>query len=278
MEKIGFMQGRLSEIINGKIQSFPDDNWENEFRIGSDLGFKFIEWTLDMENIYKNPLMDSQLHEKIKYLSNKYSIKIASLTGDCFMQKPFWKTNNREQELLKKLFLDVVDACYELEMKYIVVPLVDNGRIENLIQENVLIEFLKENQNYFVDKNIVILFESDFDPKRCAEFINKLPNNEFGINYDMGNSASLGFNPIEEFKAYGGRIMNVHVKDRLLYGDTVRLGRGNVDFNMVFNQLKNIRYKGNFIIQGARSKEGKHQQILNEYKEFTNELISRHEI
>ena len=30
---IGFMQGRLSNLIDNKIQSFPWNNWENEFKI-----------------------------------------------------------------------------------------------------------------------------------------------------------------------------------------------------------------------------------------------------
>ena len=29
--QIGFMQGRLSPMINGKIQSFPKDNWQKYY-------------------------------------------------------------------------------------------------------------------------------------------------------------------------------------------------------------------------------------------------------
>ena len=31
--KIGFMQGRLSKIERGRIQSFPFNNWANEFTL-----------------------------------------------------------------------------------------------------------------------------------------------------------------------------------------------------------------------------------------------------
>ena len=44
---------------------------------------------------------------------------------------------------------------------------------------------------------------------------------------DIGNSASLGLNPLDEFEAFGDRILNVHVKDRVLGGTTVPLGLGN---------------------------------------------------
>jgi len=46
----------------------------------------------------------------------------------------------------------------------------------------------------------------------------------FGINYDVANSASLGFEIDSEFKNYGKYIYNIHIKDRLKNGKSVRLG------------------------------------------------------
>ena len=45
--------------------------------------------------------------------------------------------------------------------------------------------------------NIKILFEIDYSPRKVLNFINRF-NNNFGINYDTGNSASLGFKLNEE--------------------------------------------------------------------------------
>jgi L-ribulose-5-phosphate 3-epimerase len=64
-----------------------------------------------------------------------------------------------------------------------------------------------------------VIFECDFTPVEMARFIARLPAEWFGINYDIGNSAALGFNPTEEFAAYGARVVNVHIKDRVLGGD-----------------------------------------------------------
>ena len=36
------------------------------------------------------------------------------------------------------------------------------------------------------------------------------------VNYDTGNSAALGYDPDEEFKSYGHKITDLHIKDRLL--------------------------------------------------------------
>ena len=63
---IGFMQGRLSPIIDGKIQSFPWGNWESEIVDAIDLGINIMEWTLDQNNLYENPLMNKKGQSLIK--------------------------------------------------------------------------------------------------------------------------------------------------------------------------------------------------------------------
>ncbi len=97
-----------------------------------------------------------------------------------------------------------------------------------------------------------------FHPKKLKDFIKRFDSNFFGINYDVGNSASLDFNIDEEFKYYGKYISNVHMKDRIKGGKTIRLGKGNVDFFRLFKNLKKIEYKNPLILQTARSKSNRH--------------------
>ena len=52
-----------------------------------------------------------------------------------------------------------------------------------------------------------IVFESDFPPRRLMDFISNFTPGCYGINYDIGNSAGLGYNPEEEIEAYGNRIL-----------------------------------------------------------------------
>ena len=73
MNNIGFIQGRLSPIVNDKIQAFPWDFWEEEFKIANSLGLKIMEWTLDYDNLYDNPLMTTSGQKRINELMIKYS-------------------------------------------------------------------------------------------------------------------------------------------------------------------------------------------------------------
>ena len=271
--RIGFMQGRLSPIIDGKIQSFPWNNWKEEFIVGDKNNFHLLEWTLDQVNLYKNPLLSIKGRVDIKNLSTKHKIKIPSLTGDCFMQAPFWKAYGETLKELEKDFLNISKACKELDISFIVIPIVDNGSIENKKQEDHLVGFLIDNIERFRSNNQKIVFESDFEPKTLSRFIERFDSEYFGINYDIGNSAALGYSVEEEFKAYGNKIMNVHVKDREYRGTTVPLGEGNANFNKVFEKLGSFNYKGNFILQTARAIDDNHLSPLMHYRDMTSEWM-----
>src|SRR3954470_24542426 len=227
MARIGFMQGRLSPMVDGKIQAFPWQHWEQEFDAAAEIGIELMEWTLDQDRLHQNPLMTRDGRERIAELSQDTALLVESVTGDCFMQSPFFKAEGAERRALLDDLRAVIDATAAIGAKIIVFPLVDNGSIESDAHEAALREGLAAIEPQLRRRSVRIVFESDFAPSRLAEFIARFPKNAFGINYDIGNSAALGFDPDEEIAAYGERIDHVHVKDRVLHGTTVPLGTGN---------------------------------------------------
>lgn len=263
--RLGFMQGRLSPMVDGKIQAFPWNSWQNEFPAAQSLGLGLMEWTLDQERLYQNPLLTPQGQQEIRCLCQAHRLAIPSLTGDCFMQAPFWKANGRDKAMLETDFIAIARACAEVGIEMIVVPLVDNGRLENEQQEEALLTCMMAHADLFRALGLRIIFESDFAPGELARFIGRLPADAFGVNYDIGNSAALGYKPEEEFAAYGPRIVNVHVKDRVLGGTTVPLGTGNADFPTVFRLLREAAYVGYLIMQTARARDDDHAGTLRQY-------------
>ena len=85
IKKIGFMQGRLvdSEKKNS-IQYFPEKKWPIEFRTAKKINLKIIEWTINNENIKKNPIYNGEL-SILKKMIKKYKIKVPSITNDYFI-------------------------------------------------------------------------------------------------------------------------------------------------------------------------------------------------
>jgi hexulose-6-phosphate isomerase len=261
------MQGRLSPLVDGKIQAFPWQHWQREFALGADLGFRLIEWTLDQARLYENPLLTATGQQEIRALCAQHRFVIPSLTGDCFMQAPFWKRDGAECARLQKDFAAIVAASAAVGIRMIVVPLVDDGRLENRAQEDKLTGFIAQDcAAALLAAGVRIIFESDFAPIELRRFIERLDPKIFGINYDIGNSAGMGFDPAVELAEYGHRIVNVHIKDRVLGGTTVPLGTGSANFATVFAGLNRANSRGNYILQTARAADGDHPGALARYR------------
>lgn len=274
---IGFMQGRLSPLVDGKIQAFPWLHWQDEFPQAESLGFRSLEWTLDKDRLYENPLLTPEGRSRILALSRRHSVAVSSLTGDCFMQAPFWKVGKSERSSLIADFRAIIEACSTLQVAIVVVPLVDNGHLDNDDQQRVLIGVLEDQSNRLASMGVRVAFESDLAPAELARFIDQLDPGVFGINYDIGNSAAMGFDPAAELAAYGTRIINVHVKDRVLNGTTVPLRSGAADFDAVFAGLRRTGYRGNYILQTARAADGDHAGALRRYRDMVAAWLRKYE-
>jgi hexulose-6-phosphate isomerase len=144
---------------------------------------------------------------------------------------------------------------------------VDNSSLGSAVKTSQVEAFFRPITNLLRENNMRIAFETDLNEENFSEFIEEFAEDCFGINYDIGNSASLGFDPAKELEAIGKRIINVHVKDRLLGGTTVPLGSGNADFSMVFKCLKACGYVGNLIMQTARATDDNHDALLARYRD-----------
>jgi hexulose-6-phosphate isomerase len=273
--KIGFVQGRfLDSEKKNKIQFFPSKKWKKEIKIAIKNKINLIEWTVNIENIKKNPIYNENLLHQLMKFKKKFGIKIPSVTCDFFMQNPFYKLKNNKDkiknlEILKK----VIKNGQKIGIQLFILPLVDNSSIKNFNQEKELISTLNEKKFLkLLKKKSQILFESDYSPKKIIKFIKKFNLKKFGINYDTGNSASLNYN-VKKEKTYFKYVKNIHIKDRLKNGPSVRLGNGNWDYISFFNILKKIKYNNNLILQTARAKNGNHVEEINYSKKFILNLL-----
>ena len=266
---IGFMQGRLVPMVEGKIQAFPWEDWREEFPRAEAAGFGLMEWTLDQDRLYENPLMTQEGQAEIRVLCAKHGVSVGSLTGDCFMQAPFWKTNDpATRKALQNDLMAIVKACSAIGINLVVIPLVDGGRLENQAQEDLVVDYLTTQMPLCRELGVNIVFESDYEPARLAGFIDRLDAGTFGINYDTGNSTALGYDAAEEWQAYAPRILNVHIKDRALGGTTVPLGTGDADFDKAFGAMVSAGYDGHYILQTARADDGDDPGALTRNREF----------
>ena len=276
--KIGIMQGRLSEMYENKIQSFPSQSWKEEFKIASNCGLEIIEWIFD--EIQPNPILSDEGIIEINQLMEKNNISINAICADYFMTKKLFNESQSELEKNIETMKKLIIQASKLEISMIEIPLVDSSSLKT--NENK--EEIKNNLEKIIpvaeENNVTIVLETDLNPQNFEEFLTKYEHQCIMANYDSGNSASLGYNVKEELIVLKKWIKNVHVKDRNLHGGTVPLGMGDTNFEEFFATLSEINYSGDLIIQGARNLETKYEpaQICQLYQKFVKQYVDKYYI
>jgi hexulose-6-phosphate isomerase len=171
---------------------------------------------------------------------------------------------NTAEKLLKKLIISKNLGAFST----IVVPLVDLGKPIFSDDWDYVIKMFYNLTPILKEQNSKIVFELSLNPENQLKFINNFESNNFGINYDIGNSASLGWNPSIEISTLGSVIKHIHIKDRRLNGLTVPLGEGDANFEQISTALRQIHYKGNYTLQCARVPEQSEIMTIQKYIDY----------
>jgi hypothetical protein len=127
----------------------------------------YNEKLTESENMFNNPLFNGNL-SSVKKMIKKYKIKIPSITCDYFMQEPFFKIDKKKikNKIIDKL-KKIIRNGNRIGIKYYIFPLVDNGSIKSLAEENILIKETKKLLK-LLNKKALILFETDYPPCEIA--------------------------------------------------------------------------------------------------------------
>ena len=249
--EIGIMQGRLSPRIDGKIQAYPARTWQKEFEIAQEIGYAAIEWIVE-KPVETNALMTDSGKAEIKKVIASTGVRIDYVCADIFMQQPLVRMTKDSKSQNKEYLSAILKNAKEVGAIGVEIPFVDNSSIKS---ENEKLEFIDVMQDAFKlakDLDLKLSLETDLPPIEFRELLESIDLDHVQANYDIGNSASLGFDPREELEAYGLKILNVHVKDRKLGSTTVPLGTGNANINFVLQKLQEIGYRGGLTMQAAR--------------------------
>jgi len=269
--KFGIMQGRLLPKLNNRYQAHPIGYWQDEFLLAKELGLSLIEFIFDYDDYKLNPLMSLSGIENIQRVISETGVNVRTICADYFMEAPIHSANNSVSKKSLEILKELIKNASLLGVTDVILPLVDHSRLVDSSDRERLISHLKRLSGFLDDYKINISLETDLNHSDFLKLI-KVVNSPFvKINYDTGNSASLGYNLSEEFNAYGEFISDIHIKDRLLNGGSVFFGEGNVDFDLFFKELNKLNYNGPIIFQLYRDDEGveifkKQFELFNKFK------------
>jgi L-ribulose-5-phosphate 3-epimerase len=246
------MQGRLSPPVGGRIQSFPVDTWRQEFPRAREAGLACIEWVYEVETEAGNPLATAAGVAAVQDLAQAAGVAVWSICADFYMQERLVAPDGTPRPEVAAHLRDLLLRVAPLGLRYMVLPFVDASSLRTEAELAGLRQVLADLLPCAQEAGVELHLETDLKPAPLARLLQQVSHPRLRANYDIGNSASLGHDPVEELTLLGPWLGSVHVKDRMLGGGTVPLGTGAADFGACFRLFRQAGYRGPYILQAAR--------------------------
>ena len=260
---LGIMQGRLVPPVNGQLQAFPQ-SWGIELDVLRELGVGCMEWIYDGDE--ENPIANFGGAQIIGRFRHPDAV-VHSLCADYFVKAPLLRIPEQVYDQRLERLKWLIFQCHVARIPILVLPFVDDNSIRNDSELYDVSDMMHSIGKLAKACDVIICLETNLSPADTQRLLYKCPRH-IGINYDTGNSASLGYNIEEEWNAYGEAIANVHIKDRLLNGGSVPLGEGCANFDTLAKMLNKFEYNGNLILQVARGESGKEVEWYHKNRNF----------
>lgn len=273
MYRLGIMQGRLSPIYEGRIQSFPANDWKNEFDIAAECGFDIMEWVIDIDHPELNPIFKKDGRKEVNNLQKNSGISVPSVCCDYFMKNPL-QHSVIDSFASRGLLLEICRLCPEIGIRLVELPLIGKAGLGSMQACDRMLDLFEVLEPVLVDLDLKLLLETDLAPEEFKFFLDKIDSDRVQVNYDTGNSAYWDYDVEKEFNLYGDKIGNIHIKDCTPEDYSVPLGDGNVDFDLSFSKFKEKKYSGDFILQTARGNDD--IESAKVFRDFTLSFISKY--
>jgi len=273
MTKISIMQGRLLPPFEGRFQAYPAKEWEEEFYAAADLGLYSIEWIYEKPYEGENALSCQSGIEHLKKVMAETGVGVRSICADYYMSEHLIKEGKPVSENWDHLEWLCAQGKMLGGIEYIILPFVDSSSLKTEEDQSALAIALKEFLSSHRNAGIELHLETDLEPHNFAMIFHKVDHPLLKLNYDIGNSASLGYDPDEEFGVLGSYLGSVHVKDRVFQGKTVPLGSGNADFPKCFKWFEALNFNGWYVLQAARGPVGDEKVTTENHINFVKNYL-----
>ena len=268
------MQGRLLPKYKGRYQAHPLGYWQDEFPIADKLGLDCIEFVFDYDRFEENPLMTIGGRSEIKEMTQCTGVEVRSICADFFMDCPLHSKDKSQATFSLEVLLRLMEACSKLGINDVVIPCVDQSSVYEEERSKRFLSAIQSVIPLSESLGVRLCLETDLPPGRFFRLLKELDSDHVSVNYDTGNSVSLGYDFKKELAAYGNSITDLHIKDRTYGGGSVPLGEGAMNFEDFFSGFSKINFEGIMILQAYRDDEG--LQIFTKQLELIKNTLAHH--
>jgi L-ribulose-5-phosphate 3-epimerase len=141
-----------------------------------------------------------------------------------------------------------IDIASAMGVRIILVPFFGKGELKgDAAGIDAVVAALKRLAPKAEAKGVVLAVESRLDAADHIAILDKVGSPAVKVYYDVANSHDAGYPMLDEIRALGPRIVEVHAKDtKDLYG------KGSIDFPAVRQALADVGYSGWLVMEGTK--------------------------
>ena len=255
---VGIMQGRLLPPVNGRFQAFPAQRWREEFPKAAAAGLSCIEWIFEKPDEERNPLRHDEGLAEMERIADETNVRVRSICADYYMTEQLLHPDGSRNAANVAHLEWLIGRAARLKATYVVLPFVDSSSLKTPERIAGAIGVLREVAAHARSGSVELHVECDLPPPAFRDLLDRAAQPNVKANYDIGNSAALGYRPCDELPAIGPYLGSVHVKDRQRAGGTVPIGSGAADLPQAFRQIRAAGFARWLILQVAREEELDH--------------------
>jgi len=253
--EVGIMQGRLSPPVDGRLQCFPVDQWEDELVRAAELGFDGVEWVFETDNLEKNPMGTPEGARKIAQAVTEAGCRVLSVCANYFIQHQLTGDDAKQVAEHEDTLTALIHCCGELGVGSIILPILEDAAIHTGEEASELCDTLSRVLSSTAASGVQVLLETSLPATESVNLAAQLGDPRLGFVFDTGNCAANGGAPAKEITTYGSLLRHVHIKDWGPRSGNVQLGMGVVDFDLIFSTLKSVGYRHGFILETTRGND-----------------------
>ena len=214
-------------------------------------------------------------HAELKRLMAETGVSVWSICADYYMTKRLVRPDATADEGALAHLSWLIGRAAKLGITYIVLPFVDSSSLKTEAERAALPRILSGVLSQAKAVGVELHMETDLPPRAFAALLDRAGHSHLKANYDIGNSASLGYDQGEELTILAPWLGSVHVKDRVKGGGTVPLLTGNADLPTCFRKIHDAGFSRWFILQVARGGEGDEIAWIRKNRQFVEAYWAR---
>lgn len=249
---------------------YPNVLTENSIKLITDIGFTSGEIFLNSFSEYEDEFIYRLNEEKLKYDFNIESIHCFSSAFEPYLFEAY---KRRRQDMFK-YFKKVCRAARILGAKYYTFHGMRKSDFDSMDKKFIvdiydnLVYCAMEEGIMLAQENVSWCMSSEL---RFLTMIKERCKYPVKFTLDIKQSYKAMLDTQSYIEVMGESLVNLHINDRDENNICLLPGKGNVDYKKLFCELKEIRYKGNMIIEVYNN----NFKLLSELKEAKEYLTKK---